>query len=338
MVSKGIGYDDMPVALGTYKKGIDQAKVTIFMDGTTIERVELLERPSGPGLGPAADLSETSIRKVYYGGSRYVAPTAVFYDLTGKGSGASATVSVSDGQITAITMVNGGTGYVQPRVVFIEQQGKYIGLSDNIGKIKSMKVVNPGRNISPDRTVKPELLIETRVIVQFTINTAGTYTIGENVYQGIPTDKLFTARVKAYDPTRQIVTLTFQPEAGSQTVYGGVIRPGQNLIGESSGAIANVLRDGQADTPCIVDGVSSPYGFFVNDESMLSTNYARIQDSYYYQYFSYVISSPIQKKDYETIVRDSTHPVGFALFSKVIINSNTDSGSYTINPTIKILT
>ncbi len=338
MISKGIGYTDMPVALGTYKKPIDQAKVDIFMDGTTIEKVELLERPQGPGLGPAADLSETSIRKVYYGGARYVAPTAVFYDLTGKGSGASATVTVVDGQITAVTMVDGGTGYVQPRVIFVEEQGKYLGLTEDIGKIKSMKVVNPGRNISPDRTVKPELLIDTKVIVSYQINSAGAFTVGENVYQGIMTDKLFTARVKAYDSVRQIVTLTFQPVAGTTTTYGGVIKPNENLIGESSGAIANVLREGQADTPCIVDGISSPMGFFVDDESMLSRDYARIQDSYYYQYFSYVISSPIQKKDYETIVRDTTHPVGFALFSSVIINSNQRSGSYPIAPSIKILT
>ena len=66
---------------------------------------------------------------------------------------------------------------------------------------------------------------------------------------------------------------------------------------------------------------------------MLNKKYAVIQDSNYFQLFSYVISSPLQRDDYEVIVRDTTHPTGFAMFADVIINDNVQSGSFVVNET-----
>ena len=312
MKSHGLQYSTMPTILGTYKKEIDQATYELSMEsvggglqGSTVASVEIIS-----------------------GGSRYIAPTAVFYDLVYPGgSGAQANVTVKDGEITAVTMIDGGTGYIQPRVAFIETTGKFIPLTEDIGKIKSMKVIDPGRNISPDRSLKPEILIDTKCIVDYSATSQAIFVVGEPVYQGIATDKLFTAKVKAYDNENQIVTLTFDP-TGTLAEYGGELRINEDLIGEQSGAVANVLREGQADTPCVVDGVSSPAGFFINDESMLNRKFAVIQDSNYFSQFSYEISSPIQKSDYETIVRDTTHPVGFALFSNVKINEFQQSGSF----------
>ena len=305
MKSRGLQYSSMPSIKGTYKKDGDQATYTIYMEGSTVGSVEILNS-----------------------GTRYVAPEAIFYDLVYPGgSGAQATVTVQDGGITAVTMVDNGTGYVQPRVAFVETQGKYIGLTEDIGRIQSMKVLDPGRNISPDRTMKPELLIDTRAIVSYDATSQGSFVVGEKVYQGTMEDKQFTAVVKEVDDETQIIKLTFNP-GGALTTYGGELKPDQTLFGEQSGAAATVLREGQADTPVVVDGVSSPAGFFITDESMLSRKYAVIQDSYFFSPFSYEISSPIQQSDYETIVRDCTHPVGFALFSNVIVNSSTQSGSF----------
>jgi hypothetical protein len=195
-----------------------------------------------------------------------------------------------------------------------------------------MKVNDPGRNISPDRTLKPELQIDCKCVVNFDATTnSQSYVIGEPVYQGISTDKLFTARVKDWKLDTQELTLTFNPGAGSTIEYGGVLMPNENIIGEQSGAVALVYQEGQADTPVVINGVSGPDGVFINDESMLSKKYAVIQDSNYFQLFSYVISSPIQKSDFETIVRTATHPTGFAMFADVIINSGSQSGSFVVN-------
>ena len=67
-------------------------------------------------------------------------------------------------------MIDGGYGYVEPTVVIVENKGKFICLTDDIGQVESLKVINPGRAISPDRSLKPELLIDTRVIVEFDLH------------------------------------------------------------------------------------------------------------------------------------------------------------------------
>ena len=81
-----------------------------------------------------------------------------------------------------------------------------------------------------------------------------------------------------------------------------------------------VICNGQADADCLIDGISSPRGDFIDDTSKVSTRYAVTQDSYYYQWFSYVISSPIQKSKYESMVQTTIHPAGFIMFADLTIS------------------
>ena len=67
---------------------------------------------------------------------------------------------------------------------------------------------------------------------------------------------------------------------------------------------------------------------------MTSKKYAVVQDSYYYQWFSYVIASPVQKVDYETFVNDIVHPAGFKQFSDVMLNTSVHSNFITRDPII----
>ena len=64
-------------------------------------------------------------------------------------------------------MIETGSNYVLPSVFLVESEGHYVATTDNIGKIKSMKVINPGRNISADRSLKPEIEIQTRFVVDY---------------------------------------------------------------------------------------------------------------------------------------------------------------------------
>ena len=92
------------------------------------------------------------------------------FDTENRGSGATADVEVKDGQITKITVTNPGSDYVNPVLYLVETTGKFISITDDIGKIKSVKVIDPGRNISADRSLKPEILIDTRFVVDYKAN------------------------------------------------------------------------------------------------------------------------------------------------------------------------
>jgi len=326
----GLGYKTMPCIQGVYKREIDRGEYIVNLNGTSISDVEVVD-----------------------GGTRYQFPVAIFYDIQGNGFGASAKVNVVDGKITSIDMIDGGLNYSEPTMLLVEQTGKYIALTNDIGQIESMRILNPGRAISPDASLKPEILIETKIIVQFSTYTAASvialdgrtdYSLfgligynantilgtgrdvsmyntlkpGDIVWQGTKDGavKQVTAEVVSYDDERQILTvrnvmgnlkdyenLYYAPTDGSATITG------------------LVLREGQADVRCVVNGISSPEGRFVDDTSMISSSWAHIQDSYYYQKFSYSIESPLQQDQFDEFVQELIHPAGFIMFSDLQVRS-----------------
>jgi hypothetical protein len=67
-----------------------------------------------------------------------------------------------------------------------------------------------------------------------------------------------------------------------------------------------------------VDGKGD--GSWADNNGFLS-DITKIQDSYYYQSFSYEIVASRMLSTYETLVRDLVHPSGIALFGKYQLRS-----------------
>jgi len=290
VLSGGYQFRDMPSVIGIYKKEIDRAITNITMEGTTIKKVD-----------------------IEYGGSRYTNPTAVFADRTGQGYGAAADVTVTDGVVTDITVTDPGTLYVEPILTLVEADGKFISLTNDIGRLKAMDVIDPGRAISPDRSLKPELMVTTKVVL---MDVTGAFNQGDVVRQGNSRIDQVTATVYSYDEERQILTLDN---------VEGKIKVGQNIVCEDTKVRGEVVLSGQCDARCVVEGISSPRGDFLDDTSKLSESFPVIQDSYLYQWFSYVISSPINQMRYKHVVDKVIHPSGFIMFSDLTIHSDTIS-------------
>ena len=328
--SPGFGYNDLPRCLGLYKRFIDRGEFKITKNGTQIADVEVLN-----------------------GGARYVNPTAVFVDFENRGSGAEAEVTVVDGRITSIDVTVPGADYIDPVIYLVEMDGKYICTTNDIGKIKSVKVISPGRNISADRSLKPEIKIDTRHVIDYymydsLVIDGGTafvepeeiadggdgaivenpileihdiidmekvivpFVPGETIYQGTEYKYLAVGKVIAYDFDRQILTLN--------NIEG--IFKDDEIIYNTTGTRGNLVVEGQADCRCVVNGSSTPEGRFIDDTSMVSRRYAVIQDSYRYQWFSYVISSPIQQVDFGEFVREIIHPAGFIQFADLTLHDS----------------
>ena len=284
VTSPGYQYETLPKIEGLYKKYVDRATTKIIMDGTSIKEVQ-----------------------IEYGGNRYSKPRAIFVDLIQSGYGAEADVIVENGAIVEIKIVKPGTDYVEPELILVESKGKYLPLTEDIGRLKSLEVVDPGRKISPDRSLKPELMIHTRVVL---LNPTDEFKIGDTAYQGTDFYDMVTATVVDYEPHNQIITLAN---------VSGKLKSGEMLFTERGGN-GMVILEGQSDARIVVDGVSSPRGDFLDDTSKISESYAVIQDSYYYQWFSYVISSPLEKSIYDSTVKKVIHPSGFIMFADLRVN------------------
>ena len=328
VISPGFGYDDLPVCLGIYKRFVDRGEFKINIDGTQIGSVDVLN-----------------------GGARYVNPTVVFVDSENRGSGAEAEVELDDGKIKSITITDPGENYVDPAIYLVEMDGKYVSTTDNIGKIKSVKVLNPGRNISADRSLKPELRIQTRFVID-TPEVDGLVIFGGSAFDNF--DQIADCGVSS--PANPVLTvdhlldleleithfipgmLVFQGIANKRTAEGKIVDfdetrniltideiDGKFIKGEpinSLGTIATITEDSQADCRVVVNGSSTPEGRFIDDTGLVSESYAVIQDSYRYQWFSYVIASPIQQVDYGQFVREIIHPAGFIQFADLRLHDS----------------
>lgn len=90
----------------------------------------------------------------------------------------------------------------------------------------------------------------------------------------------------------------------------------------SANVDCTVVGNGDANVTPIISGIGISSGSFINDDGKI--DYKKIQDSYYYQDFSYVIRSGIEITTYKDIVKKIIHPAGLEFFGEIRIVSELD--------------
>ena len=78
----------------------------------------------------------------------------------------------------------------------------------------------------------------------------------------------------------------------------------------------------------IYSAVGKLQGYWTQESSMLNSN-KRIQDSYYYQEFSYDVQSKISFDKYFSILEKLYHPAGYEPFGSILSVSNIRNGGNT---------
>lgn len=84
-------------------------------------------------------------------------------------------------------------------------------------------------------------------------------------------------------------------------------------------ATANVSSygDGNANLTPIISGLGIKEGNWISDDGKV--NYKKIQDSYYYQDFSYVIKSGLVFNAYKDTIKKLLHPAGLQAFGEILL-------------------
>ena len=85
-----------------------------------------------------------------------------------------------------------------------------------------------------------------------------------------------------------------------------------------------------------LSGMGKSAGRWDSNTSKLNSSKV-LQDSYYYQDYSYEISSPLSKSTYEELLKESVHPAGVKMFHKFVIEGTLDS-SITADLDITVIT
>lgn len=223
--------------------------------------------------------------------------------VTGGGASSSGTFitieSLTTGFIKSVTIVSGGSGYV-------------VGDKLTIDNTNSFDV--DGRTVS--------LLVKT-------IDGSGAITSVEieNAGRGYSSLPLVSGGGSG---TGLSITLSGTNVGGIKTLK--IINNGFGF--ESNPTLDfSALGDGEATGTGIVSSYENEFNksFIGNDGFLSDAKY--IQDSFYYQLFSYVLTSSESITKWRDIVKRTTHPAGLALFGNLqLINSISTTFSITGTP------
>ena len=92
-------------------------------------------------------------------------------------------------------------------------------------------------------------------------------------------------------------------------------------ITDSSGASGTIVKSNIGEITSSVALTQTDLGSYVNIQSLMGEDLNRIQDSYYYQDYSYEVQVGVSLGDYLKELQKAVHPAGFRPFGKVSIAS-----------------
>lgn len=214
--------------------------------------------------------------------------------------------------ITKIYLYNKGSGYTSlPTCTVSSTTGtaaivKLFGA--DVGRIKDLSIIESG--IKHQLTPTPPILTFTKKVILTQIQGTG-FVPDEtvNITGGI------TAIVKSWNSNLGLLQL--------KNVSSGIV------VGDGTKTVTGVLSNTQgtikvstnASATLTIGAVGNNEGRFVNEDGFISENTIKIQDSLYYQDFSYVIKVGRSIVDWRDDFKKTMHTAGFYLAGQVNIES-----------------
>jgi hypothetical protein len=106
-------------------------------------------------------------------------------------------------------------------------------------------------------------------------------------------------------------------DSGDEIVMEDAFNVIGDTITDSSGASAKIIGQGTARGVAQIGTTITKPGGYLNTDSRIDEDIIRIQDSYFYQQFSYEVKVGAVLSDYINELKSSVHPAGFLPFGKV---------------------
>ena len=142
-----------------------------------------------------------------------------------------------------------------------------------------------------------------------------TFLEGELVYQGPSFDQATATGYVSTNSGWQV-----GPRIVKIVDYDGEFIEGQSITGvisKSSGVISDLnIAKGVLE----IGSITKTTGQFIDDVGKPSEIIQKIQDSYYYQDFSYAVQSSVSIDDWKEILIKNVHPASFKVFGELNLN------------------
>ena len=227
------------------------------------------------------------------------------------------TISKSSGVFSNDQVITGSNSNAKATLTDVDSLGTgatFLGWSTTgIGSISGVEVSNFGTGFvtAPTATVPVKMLLtrNTNVGSPPNIALATAFASGDTIV-----GQTSNARgiVTVWDNSRQTLTVK---------VTQGTFQKSEVLTRGSSINYAILSELAQGTLSTTIGTIGTTAGTFNNDKGKLSESLMRVQDSYYYQDFSYVVKVGSAIADWRAEIKKSVHPAGFAMFGEVSITS-----------------
>ena len=285
------------------------AQVSVVGGGIEIESGSVTEYGMTAGDHITMEESSQSFYQDPYEGTKIVLETATHGDAPG--SQASEATEITD-----IRIISGGIGYT--KLPTLDKTNKYntFGQIDNTGQVystgvlttngtgaKLLPVTNTGMGVGSFEIVNqgieyssaPTLNSFRHAVLK---DITGTFTSNSSLTS-------HTGTVTEFDVNRQLISMN----TTANLVVGNTVS-----TTTGSGVIANIdTAVGTAQ----VGTFTETSGNFLDNDGLLSNELQRIQDSFYYQDYSYVVRVGDSINTWRDAIKSTVHPAGWNVFGEV---------------------
>lgn len=231
--------------------------------------------------------------------------------ITLKNNTAQFTVEIESGSVSKVRILSGGQRYSEPPVLtFSTGSAEAVAFLDDYGKVTYVSVTN----IGADYTEAPTLTATPPVANDYYKNMVITIESGKGSGQ--------SKTIIAYDSTTNVATVnsnwtTTPDETSTYSIVLGKVTKIKIIDFGINYATAPTVSSATNGTFAVKVGtIGSFAGKWTNTDGFISSN-KYIQDSYYYQDFSYVLRSNVPVDTYKNIVKQLLHPAGMKMFGEL---------------------
>jgi len=293
------------------------AEITIANQGQNYRKLpEVIGVNSSSGTGALIQLNSNSIGKLSnfdYStiGDKFISNKTVNYDLK-----IPYTAKITNNfEITSIKVLSGGSNYSTSDIVKVNgvvDSNCEFAIVAGTGTITEIKVLKGGFNFSKVPTITVE-------------SSTGS---GANFAAVLSRKKILRNDYITFNGTSSsnkalINNFDYKSSTIQFTVVNGSVSENDIVYSKDFQVYGNVVSIRRAKVHTKSQAITSLQSKFIDNKGFLNDYSQRIHDSKYYQDWSYLISSPRNTSEWRSEVIKNTHPSGFRVFGKNILEKRT---------------
>jgi len=215
------------------------------------------------------------------------------------------------GDITDIRVISNGNNYKSlPTVEVDDTNGSgavVYAYGTEIGRILGLKIIGSGAEYQASPS-PPTLLLPSYLIIS---GVSGSFAVGDTITGLDISSTVVTATIVSYTSGTGILKVSSPTGQFAENTS----------ITSSGGATATVEKNDLGTATMTIGSVVDTAGTFINQDGWVSETAMRIQDSLYYQDFSYVIKVGRTINDWRDSFKKTMHTSGFYFTGQVDIQT-----------------